>query len=169
MKKRITREEVSQQLVSDLFFEKGHLKLTLWQSFLTLLAWIAVIVPFVWVAFPVFFPQTAAQIRFRTYVEEATIFRLLALFLGISFVLLVILFVLLTVRNNRSFRHTLRKEVLHDERKLEQRKEVLEEFFDDRFGPEEMRHSVCYYEVKPEQNLTETEIVKLYKDKGVSL
>ena len=37
MKKRITREEVSQQLVSDLFFEKGHLKLTLWQSFLTLL------------------------------------------------------------------------------------------------------------------------------------
>ena len=60
--------------------------------------------------------------------EEATIFRLLALFLGISFVLLVILFVLLTVRNNRRFRHTLRKEVLHDERKLEQRKEVLEEF-----------------------------------------
>lgn len=46
---------------------------------------------------------------------------------------------------------------------------MLEEFFDDRFGPEEMRHSVCYYEVKPEQNLTETEIVKLYKDKGVSL
>ena len=43
---------------------------------------------------------------------------------------------------------------------------MLEEFFDDRFGPEEMRHSVCYYEVKPEQNLTETEIVKLYKDKG---
>ncbi len=52
---------------------------------------------------------------------------------------------------------------------LNSAKEVLEEFFDDRFGPEEIRHSVCYYEVKPEQNLTETEIVKLYKDKGVSL
>ncbi len=110
-------------------FEKGHLKLTLWQSFLTLLAWIAVIVPFVWVAFPVFFPQTAAQIRFRTYVEEATIFRLLALFLGISFVLFSYSFVLLTVRNNRRFRHTLRKEVLHDERKLEQRKRSVGRIF----------------------------------------
>jgi hypothetical protein len=169
MKKRITREEVSKQLVSDSFFEKGHVGLKLRQSFLTLVAWVAVIVPFVWIAFPVFYPQTAAQIRFRTYIEEATVFKLLALFLAVSFLFLLILFVFLTLRNNRHFHRTLQKEVLHDERKLEQRKEILEAFFDARFGPEEMRHSVCYYEVKPEQNLSETEIAQLYKDKGVSL
>lgn len=94
-------------------------------------------------------------------------FDFLALFLGISFLVLVLTFTLLTLRNNRRFKRLLQKQSMHDEVALEKRKEVLEGFYEERFGTKEERHAAKYYAVAPEQNIGETEIRDLYRRNGV--
>ncbi len=66
--------------------------------------------PFVWLAIPLTLPNLADRIAFRTYLEEAVTFDFLALFLGISFLVLVLTFTLLTLRNNRRFKRLLQKQ-----------------------------------------------------------
>ena len=94
-------------------------------------------------------------------------FDFLALFLGISFLVLVLTFTLLTLRNNRRFKRLLQKQSMHDEVALEKRKEVLEAFYEERFGTKEERHAAKYYAVTPEQNIGETEIQELFRRNGV--
>ncbi len=48
-----------------------------------------------------------------------------------------------------------------NQRKRESR---LEKFMTDRFGDEEFRENVKYYEVEPEQNLDTDEIHRLYQE-----
>jgi len=122
-----------------------------------------VLVPFAWLAIPLTLPNLADRIAFRTYLEEAVTFDFLALFLGISFLVLVLTFTLLTLRNNRRFKRLLQKQSMHDEVALEKRKEVLEAFYEERFGTKEERHAAKYYAVAPEQNIGETEIQELFR------
>lgn len=56
---------------------------------------------------------------------------------------------------------------MHDEVALEKRKEVLEAFYEERFGTKEERHAAKYYAVTPEQNIGETEIQELFRRNGV--
>ena len=167
MKQRVTREEVKERLVTDAYFQKGRSALKTRQTFLTILTWLMVLVPFVWLAIPLTLPNLADRIAFRTYLEEAVTFDFLALFLGISFLVLVLTFTLLTLRNNRRFKRLLQKQSMHDEVALEKRKEVLEGFYEERFGTKEERHAAKYYAVAPEQNIGETEIQELFRRNGV--
>ena len=50
---------------------------------------------------------------------------------------------------------------------LEKRKELLEAFYEERFGTKEERHGAKYYAVAPEQNIGETEIQELFRRNGV--
>lgn len=167
MKQRVTREEVKERLVTDAYFKKGRSALKTRQTILTILAWLMVLVPFVWLAIPLTLPNLADRIAFRTYLEEAVTFEFLALFLGISFLILVLTFTLLTLRNNRRFKRLLQKQSMHDEAALEKRKELLEAFYEKRFGTKEERHGAKYYAVAPEQNIGETEIQELFRRNGV--
>ena len=56
---------------------------------------------------------------------------------------------------------------MHDEAALEKRKELLEAFYEKRFGTKEERHGAKYYAVAPEQNIGETEIQELFRRNGV--
>ena len=167
MKQRVTREEVKERLVTDAYFQKGRSALKTRQTILTILAWLMVLVPFVWLAIPLTLPNLADRIAFRTYLEEAVTFEFLALFLGISFLVLVLTFTLLTLRNNRRFKRLLQKQSMHDEAALEKRKELLEAFYEERFGTKEERHGAKYYAVAPEQNIGEREIQELLRRNGV--
>ena len=167
MKQRVTREEVKERLVTDAYFKKGRSALKTRQTILTILAWLMVLVPFVWLAIPLTLPNLADRIAFRTYLEEAVTFEFLALFLGISFLILGLTFALLTLRNNRRFKRLLQKQSMHDEAALEKRKELLEAFYEKRFGTKEERHGAKYYAVAPEQNIGETEIQELFRRNGV--
>jgi hypothetical protein len=71
------------------------------------------------------------------------------------------------LRNNRRFKRLLQKQSMHDEVALEKRKEVLEEFYEERFGTKEERHGAKYYAVAPEQNIGEREIQELFRRNGV--
>ncbi|RXA56414.1 hypothetical protein EQ871_17460, partial [Enterococcus casseliflavus] len=88
---KVTREEVEEKLVSDLYFEEGHYVFKIRQFLLTLVAWIIVAIPFLWLAIPVVFPNLAYQLDFQVYFEEVLTFEYLILFLGTSFLFFVLL------------------------------------------------------------------------------
>ncbi|THE12672.1 hypothetical protein E1H99_07020 [Enterococcus hirae] len=167
MKQRLSREEIKERLVTDAYFKKGFSALKIRQTILMILAWLMVLFSFLWLAIPLTLPDLAVRIAFRTYLEEATAFEYLSLFLGIAFLFLVVLFVSLTLRNNRRFKKLLQKQTMHDEEKLFKRKELLDAFYEDRFGIKKERQACKYYAVPPEKNIGETEIQDLFRRNGV--
>lgn len=168
-KKNITREEIADQLISDQFFEKEHLGLTLRQGFVAALAWLGVFLPFLWLMLPFFFPQAAEQLHFRTYLEGFITFDFLSFFLLVAFLCIAVVYIGLTLRNNHRFKHQLCKEPLHDPEMLAIRKRSVEAFYTKRFGSKAERESIRFYSVKEEQNLEIDSIQQLFHDEGASL
>jgi len=105
----VTREEVSQKLVTDAYFESKHSPLRFRQTMGVIITWILVFVPFIWLSIPFFFPMTADWLDFRVYFEERLALLYLVIFLVSAFLFLSVLFVLMTRRNNRRFKQQLQK------------------------------------------------------------
>ncbi|WP_423364318.1 hypothetical protein [Mycoplasma sp. P36-A1] len=166
-KKQVTREEVNDLLVSDKFFEKGNFWLTFRQGTITLLSWLGVILPVVWLFFPFFYPNLAADIGFLIYKEGLQIFKFLMSFLIYVFIFFIIVFVLLTLHNNHQFKNTYQNKTMYNEKRLEERKEVLNDFYYERFGDKEFRENVTYYSVSEDKNIDTDQIKELYEEKGV--
>ncbi|OTN75607.1 hypothetical protein A5886_000682 [Enterococcus sp. 8G7_MSG3316] len=78
--KRITREEVSKQLVTDAYFEPGNHMVKIRQTIAVIAAWLFIFIPFLWLSIPVFFPTTADWLDFRIYFEERLAFWYLLIF-----------------------------------------------------------------------------------------
>lgn len=169
MKPHITREEASKLLVYDTYFEKGHTRSKIIQTTVALLGWIGVFLPFLWLALPLLFPTYAKQHHFLVYKEEVTTLKSLALFLGSAFLLIAMIFIVLTLWNNHQFKTRLQKETQYDEERLAIRRALLDKAYTQRFGPKEIRREVCYYSVKEEQNLATDFVRNLYKKGGVKL
>lgn len=169
MKPKISRDEVKKLLVSDAYFEKKHYSLKFFQTIVAILGWICVVVPFLWVFLPFIYPEFARENHFLVYKEEIQTLKFLFFFFCIMFVAIAILYVILTYWNNYRFKHLLQKEVQYNEERLDIRRQLLEDDYEVRFGPEEFRKTVCFYSVKGEQNLDTDFVRELYKKGGVKL
>ncbi|MGM0215748.1 cell division protein [Enterococcus sp. AZ109] len=169
MKKTIGRDEVTKILVSDRYYEKGNLLLKLVQTVVGIIGWLLVILPFVWVLAPFDFKEIAFKHHLFPYAEEVQTLIFLVIFLAISFVAILILYILLTMRNNYRFGDLLQNQEMHNVERLEKRKKLLETDFAQRFGKQEERELICYYVVKEEQNLATHYARDLYKEGGVDL
>lgn len=169
MKRTLSREEAQKDLVYDSYYQKGNYGNKIWQTVIALLGWAAVLLPFFWIALPFVFPNIAKREHFLVYKEELQTLSFLFIFLAIVFVFLVILYVSLTFWNNHRFKTLLQKNVQYDEERLEKRRKLLNDEYDQRFGPEEFRKEVRFYSVKEEQNLDTDFVRTLYKEGGVKL
>ncbi|WP_265458149.1 cell division protein [Enterococcus sp. HY326] len=167
--KKITREDVSHILVKDKYYEKGHLGTKIFQSVVALVGWFGVILPFIWIFVPILFPDLEISRYFHSYSEEIRALMFLVIFLAISFVIILITYVSLTLWNNHRFGGQLRKETTYDDQRLATRRQVLNDSYNERFGSQEYRHTVKYYAVKEEQNLDTHFVADLYKENGVKL
>ena len=76
-----------------------------------------------------------------------------------------ILYIILTFWNNYRFKHFLQKEKQYDAERVDVRRKLINQAYDERFGTKDFRHNVCFYSVKEEQNL-ETDFVKKLYQKG---
>lgn len=169
MKKTISREEVTKLLVSDPYYEKGHLGQKIFQTSVAIIGWLLVILPFIWVLSPIFFGDLAKRFNLFTYMEELQTLKFLIIFLTIAFLTILILFISLTIWNNYRFSHLLQKREMYDADRVEKRKRLLDADFEKRFGPRAEREAVCYYLVKEEQNLDTHYTRDLYKKGDVDL
>ncbi|MGM0126320.1 hypothetical protein IGI37_003749 [Enterococcus sp. AZ194] len=165
----VSRQEVSDLLVEDVYFEKGHLKIKLFQSTMAIIGWLGVILPFIWLLIPVIFPKAAQKTHFFLYKEELTALKFLLIFLSLSFFAISLTYILLTFRNNYRFKHSLQNEKLYDEERLDKQRELLNDVYTERFGTKEFRQSVKFYSVKEEQNFDTSFIKELYKKGNVDL
>lgn len=165
MKKNISREEAKKSLVYDPYFEKCHYGSKIFQTIIALLGWCGVIIPFLWIIFPFVFPNRARFDHIIIYREEKSTLLFLFIFLSISFIFLSILYIILTFWNNYRFKHFLQKERQYDAERVDVRRKLINQAYDERFGTKDFRHNVCFYSVKEEQNL-ETDFVKKLYQKG---
>lgn len=164
MKKIIKREEVAQLLITDDFFESKNLKLKIWQSFVGIAAWLGVFAPFIWLFFAHkenLLNGTLTNHFFKYEVmryENKLFFYLLSIFVSLT-----IFFIILTFWNNRQFKYKFKKEKMYDEARLNKRRELLEDAYDERFGEKGFREVVRYYSVKEEQNLSTDFVQEIYR------
>lgn len=169
MKPKISRDEVKKMLVSDSYFEKRHYLLKILQTVVAIFSWLCVVAPFIWILLPFISPENARENHILVYKEEMQTLKFLFIFLCIMFVVIAVIFILLTIWNNYRFKNLLQKSVQYDEECLDARRQLLKDEYDKRFGPEEFRREVCYYSVKEEQNLDTDFVRNLYKKGGVKL
>ncbi|MFV0557444.1 MAG: cell division protein [Enterococcus sp.] len=169
MKKTYTRKEVSQILVEDKYYTKGNWWTKIYQTLIALLGFGGIFFAFGWVLMPLLFPKLFDRLGFEVFTGELVALQILAIFLGVLFIIFTIVYIALTIRNNHQFKNYLQKEKLHDEERLETRKALMEAAYTERFGAAEFRHSVRYYSVKEEQNLDTEFVRELYKEGGVDL
>ena len=171
-------------LVSDSYFEKRHYLLKILQTVVAIFSWLCVVAPFIWILLPFISPENARENHILVYKEEMQTLKFLFIFLCIMFVVIEVIFVLLTIWSYYKpqmaaivavdalsffFKNLLQKSVQYDEERLDARRQLLKDEYDKRFGPEEFRREVCYYSVKEEQNLDTDFVRNLYKKGGVKL
>ncbi len=71
--------------------------------------------------------------------------KFLFIFLCIMFVVIAVIFILLTIWNNYRFKNLLQKSVQYDEERLDARRQLLKDEYDKRFGPEEFQRGLLLF------------------------
>ncbi|KRM79292.1 hypothetical protein FC84_GL001466 [Lapidilactobacillus dextrinicus DSM 20335] len=168
VKKIITRQAVSHELLSDRYFMPGHLGLKIRQTLFALLTWLGVFSSFIWLTLPYLWPQVLKPFQFNIKKQETSAIKSLGLFFLIAAIVIFTGAVILTIRNNYIYKRQLTQYTLPDERQVNHRALIMEQFYTERFGPREMRESIRYYSVPEEKNLADDTIQNLFKDHGES-
>ena len=155
--------KVKQQLYTDVYFEKGHWGLKIWQTLVAIFGWICVIVPVVitvtsfWAAYDPKIPHL------WSYNEGIFEIKFIGIILLFAFVMVWLFAVGMTIIQNRKRDRVVEQWPTFNPINQKKRETALEKFMDERFGDEEFRHNVRTYQVKPEQNLDTDQIHDLYE------
>lgn len=163
-----TRYQAEERFIEDKFFSKGHL----WQKFyigvLTIIGWLAVAVPIYWTVTSTLLRNEKNIRPIWSYREGIAIYFLMNKWLLVSFSVVALGALVLTMRNNYKTKHHLKKEVQYDQEKLAKREAVFEELYLRRFGTKEQREQARYYSVPKEKNLADDFIHDAYKKEDVN-
>ncbi|MFV0559220.1 MAG: hypothetical protein ACK5NA_00685 [Enterococcus sp.] len=164
MKKQVKREEVSELLVKDEFYEK-NMWLKIRQSVIACIAWGGVILPFAWLFFVRKEKLVEGNYPNILFSKEVNYFNHITFYLVLFFLILLLFFIALTFWNNRQFKKKFQKRSTYDTKRVAERKALLEKAYVERFGSKEERMNVRYYSVKEEQNLATHFVQELYQKK----
>jgi len=161
------KEKNRQQLYTDKYFESGHLWLKIYQTFVAIIGWVAVIVPIVititsfWASFN---PKVPHIWSFREGIYEIKFIGIILLF---AFVMTAIFSIGMTIIQNRKRDRVVEQWPTFNPINQKKRKEAIDDFIDNRFGDQEFRENVRSYDVQPEQNLETHQIQQLYAKKDL--
>lgn len=161
------KEKNRQQLYTDKYFESGHLWLKIYQTFVAIIGWVAVIVPIVititsfWASFN---PKVPHIWSFREGIYEIKFIGIILLF---AFVMTAIFSTGMTIIQNRKRDRVVEQWPTFNPINQKKRKKTIDDFIDNRFGDQEFRENVRSYDVQPEQNLETHQIQKLYAKKDL--
>lgn len=153
--------------MTDDYMSKGHLWTKIRITLLTIVAWIAVVVPIYWTVSSTLLSEFAFVHHVWHYQEGKAIYYHAGLLLLIFTVGIVIAAVLLTFRNNQKIKRHVHKEIQYDPYKLQQREAALQSFYHNRFDDEDFRHHVRFYSVPEQKNLETDTIQDVFKKAGV--
>lgn len=161
-------EQQRQQLYTDAYYEPGHWGLKIWQTFVALLGWLAVIIPITVTALSIWSSYDPHVPRIWSYHEGIFEFKFIGILLVFSFVLTGFFAVTMTIIQNRKRDRLVEQWPTYNPINQKKRTKALAKFMDDRFGDATSRENTRYYEVKPEQNLDTDEIQRLYDERDIN-
>jgi len=161
-------ERQRQQLYTDEYFGPGHWGIKLWQTFVGLLGWVAVIVPVVITILSIWSTYDRRVPRIWSYQEGVFEFKFIGILLLFFFVLTSLFAVAMTIIQNRKRNRVVEQWPTYNPINQKQRQRALAKFMTDRFGDAEFRENTRYYEVQPDQNLDTDEIQHLYDEQDIN-
>jgi hypothetical protein len=153
-----------QQLYSDAYFEKGHWGLKIWQTLIAIVGWFCVVVPLV-ITITSFWASYNPKVpHIWSYNEGIFEIKFIGVILLFSFVMAVMFAVSMTIIQNRRRDRLAEQWPTFNPINQKRREVELENFMQERFGDQEFRENVRYYEVQPEQNLDTDDIQNVYQE-----
>ena len=158
------KQENKQQLYTDEYFEKDHWLLKIRQTLMSLIGWLAVIIPIVititsfWASFNPRVPHI------WSYHEGILEIKFIGIILLFAFVMSGIFSISMTIIQNRKRQRLVQQWPTFNPINQKKRENTIDTFIDKRFGNKEFRENVRTYNVQPEQNLDTDEIHKLYDE-----
>ncbi|GEO48016.1 hypothetical protein [Companilactobacillus kimchii] len=162
------KQKNKQQLYTDEYFEKGHWLLKIRQTLMSLIGWLAVIIPIVitvtsfWASFNPKVPHI------WSYPEGILEIKFIGVILLFAFVMSGIFSISMTIIQNRKRQRLVQQWPTFNPINQKKRENTIDIFIDKRFGNKEFRENVRTYNVQPEQNLDTDEIHKLYDEHHIN-
>ncbi|MGN1272726.1 MAG: ABC transporter permease [Lactobacillus sp.] len=140
---------------TDKYFEKGHIWLKIWQTFLMILGWIAFFSPCVITTMTYIAHLTHGRYGyyFWHYSEGFEEINFLLVILCFAVAMIAVFCIAIGYVQRKRADGLITKWPTYDIAQDKIKRQRIEDFITERFGPEEMRHEVRFYSVKPEQNL----------------
>lgn len=162
------KQKNKQQLYTDEYFEKGHWLLKICQTLMSLIGWLAVIIPIVitvtsfWASFNPKIPHI------WSYPEGILEIKFIGVILLFAFVMSGIFSISMTIIQNRKRQRLVQQWPTFNPINQKKRENTIDTFIDKRFGDKGFRENVRTYNVQPEQNLDTDEIHKLYDEHHIN-
>lgn len=103
--------------------------------------------------------QQDEVIVYNAFEMAIHIFNILKYYYLTAIIFIIIMFVCLTIWNNRTFKQHLQKEATYNVIQTERRKQIMEKLYHERFGPKKQRELVRYYSVSEEK----TSLMMIYQ------
>ncbi|MFC6181574.1 hypothetical protein [Lactiplantibacillus daowaiensis] len=157
-----------QQLYTDAYFEHGHWGLKIWQTFVGLIGWIAVIIPIMTTVLSFWSLYDRRIPRVWAYHEGIFEIKFIGIILLFAFVATSLFAVTMTIIQNRKRDRLVEQWPTYNPINQKKRQQALAQFMDDRFGDADFREHTRYYQVKPAQNLDTDQIQRLYDDHDIN-
>lgn len=162
------KQKNKQQLYTDEYFEKGHWLLKIRQTLMSLIGWLAVIIPIV-ITVTSFWASFNPQIpHIWSYPEGILEIKFIGVILLFAFIMSGIFSISMTIIQNRKRQRLVQQWPTFNPINQKKRENTIDTFIDKRFGDKEFRENVRTYNVQPEQNLDTDEIHKLYDEHHIN-
>ncbi|MFT8424742.1 MAG: hypothetical protein ABF630_04615 [Liquorilactobacillus sp.] len=149
----------------DLFFEKGHLGLKIWQTLVAIFSWAFVIIPVIITgfSFSVTRWELNSKLNFWKYDFEFQTFKIIFELLVFFTIIGVIFTITSTIVQNNRREALSEKWTLFDSMEDLRRQERFEAYANRKFGSKKYRESISFYSLKEEDNLADDEIFNVVK------
>lgn len=138
--------------IDDDFFKKGNTAIKLWQSILAILSWLILLSPFFWIFMTIYNPFDWHSLHFFHFRTEVDTIHFLSYFLGISFCVILIHHVIMSIRVNHFIKRMSEEKDYQTMHRIALRNQKFDDIFDERFGSKEFRHNVKFFNVDSGKN-----------------
>jgi len=158
----MSKNNSKQQLYTDKYFEHGHWLLKIWQTLVSIIGWLAVLIPIIITITSFWASYDSCIPHIWSYHEGVFEIKFIGIILLFAWIMTAIFSIGMTIIQNRKRDRLVEQWPTFNPIDQKKRQQTIDDFIDQRFGDQEFRENVRNYDVQPEQNLETNEIQKLY-------
>ncbi|AFS40440.1 MAG: hypothetical protein SOI57_00105 [Leuconostoc gelidum] len=152
--------------VEDDFFKAGNIGLKIREIILAVIGWIIFLLPFMWLLITLYTPFNWQDLHFFQFKTEIDTFHILSWFLGVSFVLILLHHVIMSIRVNHFVDSMSNDKDSETKYRIEIRNKRFDDIFEERFGNKDFRHNVKFFNVDSDKNFDKNYLFNNLRSEG---